>query len=113
MADNQRKLSVCYTGSSYDHHYGLSLRAGNYHTHVAAIAGGKAISIGLLVKASEVFYGLSKVNTLVFDKTGTLTHGKPTVTDYVSFNVTEEELLSLAGSVEENSEHPLAQAIHF
>jgi Cu+-exporting ATPase len=80
---------------------------------LAAIAGGKGISIGLLVKASEVFYGLSKVNTLVFDKTGTLTRGKPTVTDYVSFNVAEEELLSLAGSVEEISEHPLAQAIHF
>jgi Cu+-exporting ATPase len=80
---------------------------------LAAIAGGKGISIGLLVKASEVFYGLSKVNTLVFDKTGTLTHGKPTVTDHIPFNVTEEELLSLAGSVEENAEHPLAQAIHF
>ena len=46
---------------------------------LAAIAGGKGISIGLLVKASEVFYGLSRVDTIVFDKTGTLTYGKPTV----------------------------------
>lgn len=80
---------------------------------LAAIAGGKGISTGLLVKASEVFYGLSKVNTVVFDKTGTLTHGKPTVTDNIAFNVSEKELLSIAVSVESKSEHPLAQAIHF
>lgn len=80
---------------------------------LAAIAGGKGISIGLLVKASEVFYGLSKVNTIVFDKTGTITHGKPTVTDCVPFEVTEQELLSITWSVEEKSEHPLAQAICF
>jgi P-type E1-E2 ATPase len=37
------------------------------------------------VKASEVFHGLSLVNTIVFDKTGTLTYGRPTVTDVVAF----------------------------
>jgi P-type Cu+ transporter len=47
---------------------------------LAAIAGGKGISIGLLVKTSEVFHALSTVNTVVFDKTGTLTYGRPTVT---------------------------------
>lgn len=80
---------------------------------LAAIAGGKGISIGLLVKASEVFYGLSRVNTIAFDKTGTLTYGKPTVTDVVSFGMDEKELLSLTAAVEEKSEHPLAQAITF
>jgi Cu+-exporting ATPase len=80
---------------------------------LAAIAGGKGISIGLLVKASEVFHGLSEVNTVVLDKTGTLTHGRPTVTDVVPFGIDQMKLLTLAGSVEQPSEHPLAQAITF
>lgn len=80
---------------------------------LAAIAGGKGISIGLLVKASEVFHGLSTVNTVVFDKTGTLTYGRPTVTDVVTFGVERADALSLAGSVEASSEHPLGQAIGF
>ncbi|MBA2410734.1 MAG: heavy metal translocating P-type ATPase [Gammaproteobacteria bacterium] len=80
---------------------------------LAAIAGGKGISIGLLVKASEVFHGLSQVNTVVLDKTGTLTHGRPTVTDVVPFGIDRMRLLSLAGTVEAGSEHPLAQSISF
>lgn len=80
---------------------------------LAAIAGGKGISIGLLVKASEVFYGLSKVDTIVFDKTGTLTYGKPTVTDVDAINGNESELLSIAEAVESKSEHPIGQAISF
>jgi copper-(or silver)-translocating P-type ATPase len=80
---------------------------------LAAIAGGKGISIGLLVKASEVFHGLSQVNTVVLDKTGTLTHGRPTVTDVVPFGIDRTQLLSLAGTVEAASEHPLGQAISF
>jgi Cu+-exporting ATPase len=80
---------------------------------LAAIAGGKGISIGLLVKASEVFYGLSRVDTLVFDKTGTLTYGRPTVTDIEAFGITHQEVLSLAAAVEGQSEHPLGQAITF
>ena len=80
---------------------------------LAAIAGGKGISIGLLVKASEVFYGLSRVDTIVFDKTGTLTYGKPTVTDVRAINGTENELLSIAEALESKSEHPIGQAISF
>nr|WP_298935555.1 heavy metal translocating P-type ATPase [uncultured Dyadobacter sp.] len=80
---------------------------------LAAIAGGKGISIGLLVKASEVFYGLSKVNTIVFDKTGTLTYGKPTVTDVNAANGDNNELLSIAHALESKSEHPIGQAIAF
>ena len=80
---------------------------------LAAIAGGKGISIGLLVKASEVFYGLSKIDTIVFDKTGTLTYGKPTVTDVETFNASSEEVLTLAATAESQSEHPLGQAITF
>jgi Cu+-exporting ATPase len=80
---------------------------------LAAIAGGKGISIGLLVKASEVFHELSTVDTVVFDKTGTLTYGRPTVTDVVPFWVEQGDLLAFAGSVEGSSEHPLGQAISF
>jgi P-type E1-E2 ATPase len=80
---------------------------------LAAIAGGKGISIGLLVKASEVFYGLSKVDTIVFDKTGTLTYGKPTVTNVLALNGSSNELLSVAEALESKSEHPIGQAITF
>lgn len=80
---------------------------------LAAIAGGKGISIGLLVKASEVFYGLSRIDTVVFDKTGTLTYGRPTVTDVEAFGVSHPEVLSMAAAVEGQSEHPLGQAITF
>jgi len=80
---------------------------------LAAIAGGKGISIGLLVKASEVFYGLSRVDTIVFDKTGTLTYGKPTVTDVHAMNGDAIELLSVAEALESKSEHPIGQAITF
>jgi P-type Cu+ transporter len=80
---------------------------------LAAIAGGKGISIGLLVKASEVFYGLSRIDTIVFDKTGTLTYGKPTVTDVHALNGNGIELLSIAEALESKSEHPIGQAITF
>lgn len=80
---------------------------------LAAIAGGKGISIGLLVKASEVFHGLSTIDTVVFDKTGTLTYGRPTVTDVEAFEIDSLQLLGLALAVESQSEHPLGQAIAF
>ncbi len=80
---------------------------------LAAIAGGKGISVGLLVKASEVFHGLSVTDTVVFDKTGTLTYGRPTVTDIVPIGIDRGELLALAEAVEGPSEHPIGQAIHF
>lgn len=78
---------------------------------LAAIAGGRGISVGLLVKASEVFHALSVADTVVFDKTGTLTYGRPTVTDVVAIGAEPTELLALAGAVETPSEHPLGQAI--
>lgn len=80
---------------------------------LAAIAGGKGISIGLLVKASEVFHELSEADTVVFDKTGTLTYGRPTVTDVIDAGVSRGDLLTLAGAIERLSTHPLAQSIAF
>ncbi|TAK22768.1 MAG: heavy metal translocating P-type ATPase [Myxococcaceae bacterium] len=80
---------------------------------LAAIAGGRGISVGLLVKASEVFHELSRVDTVAFDKTGTLTYGRPTVTDAVPFGGDRARLLGLAAAVEAPSEHPLGRAIGF
>ena len=80
---------------------------------LAAIAGGKGIAIGLLVKSGEVFQQLSRVDTVVFDKTGTLTYGRPTVTEVIPFGVQTTDLLRSVASVEVNSEHPLGRAIAF
>lgn len=55
-----------------------------------------------------VLQEIQKVQTLVFDKTGTLTEGKPVVTDIIGDEV---EVLGLAASLEEASQHPLAEAI--
>lgn len=67
----------------------------------------------MLVKNAEALELLAKVDTVVFDKTGTLTEGKPEVTNVlvVSKNLTENDILSYAASVETNSEHPIAKAI--
>ncbi len=79
---------------------------------LAAIAGGRGVAIGLLVKASEVFQGLARVDTVAFDKTGTLTFGRPTVTAAVPVEgVSQEGLLETAASAERPSSHPLGQSI--
>lgn len=73
---------------------------------------GKGAQAGVLIKNAESLERMEKVDTLVVDKTGTLTEGKPTVTKIVAANGFEEnELLSLAASLEQGSEHPLAHAI--
>jgi Cu+-exporting ATPase len=66
----------------------------------------------VLIKNAEALERMEKVDTLVVDKTGTLTQGKPSVTAVrTASNVTEDELLRLAASLERGSEHPLAVAI--
>jgi len=72
---------------------------------------GRGAELGILIKAGEALEVSNKINTIVFDKTGTLTHGKPEVTDVVGFGTDENAVLGLAASVENNSQHPLAQAI--
>lgn len=82
-------------------------------TPTAIIVGtGKGAENGILVKNAEGLEKLSKVNTIVTDKTGTITKGKPEVTDIISTSVLDEnELLQILASLEEHSEHPLAQAV--
>lgn len=73
---------------------------------------GKGASVGVLIKNAEALERFEKVDTLVVDKTGTLTEGKPKVTSIVAVNdVSDDELLRLAGTLERSSEHPLAAAI--
>ena len=73
---------------------------------------GRGAQSGVLIKNAEALERMEKVDTLVVDKTGTLTLGKPAVIAIkVSGDVDEAELLRLAASVEQGSEHPLASAI--
>lgn len=75
------------------------------------VATGRGASMGVLFKNAEAIEMLRKVDTLVVDKTGTLTVGKPKLVSAKAFGVSEVELLALAASLEQSSEHPLAHAI--
>jgi Cu+-exporting ATPase len=67
---------------------------------------------GILIKNAQVLETMHKVNTLVFDKTGTITEGKPRVTDFQLLGkYSAKEVLNVALSIENTSEHPLADAI--
>lgn len=81
-------------------------------TPVAIMVGtGSGARMGVLFKNAESQENLHKVNTVVLDKTGTLTTGKPAVTDILPGKFNEDELLSVAASLEARSEHPFAKAI--
>lgn len=75
---------------------------------------GKGAEHGVLIKSGEALETIHNIDTVIFDKTGTLTEGEPIVTDVVltkESNLSEDELLQLAASAEEGSEHPLGEAI--
>jgi Cu+-exporting ATPase len=72
---------------------------------------GRGAELGVLIKHGDALEIPERITAVVFDKTGTLTVGKPSVTDLVPAGISEETLLSLAASVERNSQHPLALAI--
>ena len=82
-------------------------------TPVAIMVGnGKGAGNGILFKTAESLEQTGKVRAVALDKTGTITTGEPTVTDLIpAEGVSEEELLTLAGSLEKKSEHPLARAV--
>lgn len=76
------------------------------------VGSGLGAENGILIRKGEAIQRMKDVNAIVLDKTGTITKGKPAVTDVITFNDTgEKELLKWAASVENNSEHPLGQAV--
>jgi Cu+-exporting ATPase len=82
-------------------------------TPIAIIVGfGKATEMGIIIKGGEVLERIEKITTIVFDKTGTLTEGKPKVVKILkNEEISEEEIIRIAASIEKNSLHPLSQAI--
>ena len=87
-------------------------------TPTAILVGtGRAAEQGVLIRGGEALERLSKVRTVLLDKTGTITEGRPTITHIVSArkpdgsSVSPAEVLQWAASVEQRSEHPIAQAI--
>lgn len=75
---------------------------------------GRGAEKGILIKGGEALETAHKLTAIVLDKTGTITHGKPAVTEVISVansGVDAAELLRLAASAEQHSEHPLAAAI--
>ncbi len=76
------------------------------------VSSGSAAQRGILVKDATSLEIANKINAVILDKTGTLTQGKPQLTNIIAFNNEHEtEILNFAASLEQRSEHPLAQAI--
>jgi len=76
------------------------------------VSSGSAASKGILVKDAASLEIANKINTIILDKTGTLTQGKPQLTDVIAFNNEKQaEVLRIAASLEQRSEHPLGRAI--
>jgi Cu+-exporting ATPase len=73
---------------------------------------GKAAELGILVRSAAALETAGNIQVVIFDKTGTLTRGEPQVTDIAPApELSESDVLRLAASVEQNSEHPLGQAV--
>ncbi|PKM10709.1 MAG: copper-translocating P-type ATPase, partial [Gammaproteobacteria bacterium HGW-Gammaproteobacteria-5] len=76
------------------------------------VATGRAAQAGVLFRDAEAIENLRKIDTLIVDKTGTLTEGRPTFRSIVPADgFSEDEVLHLAASLDQGSEHPLADAI--
>jgi Cu2+-exporting ATPase len=75
------------------------------------VGSGLGANRGVLFKNATAIETSARIDTVVFDKTGTLTKGEPEVTDVVVDGIDQDRLLALAGALERESEHPLAQAV--
>ncbi|MFW6381192.1 MAG: copper-translocating P-type ATPase, partial [Bacillota bacterium] len=76
------------------------------------VGSGMGAENGVLIRKGEAIQTMKNVHTVVFDKTGTITRGQPEVTNVISVNgYSEGEVLQMAASVENASEHPLGEAI--
>jgi Cu+-exporting ATPase len=83
-------------------------------TPTAVMVGtGRGAEMGILIKSGEALEHAGHLTTVLFDKTGTITRGQPQVTDVILLNqqISKDEILRLAASVEKGSEHPLGEAI--
>ena len=82
-------------------------------TPAAIVVGtGKGAENGILIKGGEYLEKAHKIQSVVLDKTGTITRGEPSVTDVIAIgNLSEDEVLRIAASVEKGSEHPLGEAM--
>lgn len=82
-------------------------------TPTSIMAGsGRAAEFGILFKGGEHLETTHRLDTIILDKTGTVTNGKPSLTDVIlAEDIDENEFLTLVGTAERNSEHPLAEAI--
>jgi len=79
---------------------------------VSSISTSMAAKRGLLIKNRTAFESAGDINAVIFDKTGTLTKGEFAVSDVISLSDSKEsQLMNIAGSLESESEHPIAQAI--
>ena len=72
---------------------------------------GRAAEYGILIKNGDTLENAGQIDVAAFDKTGTITEGKPEVDDVIAYGISDEELIRLAASVEQNSTHPIAKAI--
>lgn len=72
---------------------------------------GKAAEYGVLIRNAQALQAASNIDTLILDKTGTITEGTPTLNRLIPVNGSEKQLLTLAASLEQLSEHPLGEAI--
>ncbi|MDD4286760.1 MAG: heavy metal translocating P-type ATPase [Candidatus Peribacteraceae bacterium] len=76
------------------------------------VATGRGAELGILIRGGEPLEAAQGIDTIIFDKTGTLTRGKPEVTDILpTGSLDETKLLAIAASIEQVSEHPLAESI--
>ena len=76
------------------------------------VATGRAAQVGVLFRDAQAIEQLRLIDTLIVDKTGTLTEGRPAFRDTLSYaGFDADQILRLAGSLEQGSEHPLAEAI--
>ena len=72
---------------------------------------GRAAEYGILIKNGDTLENAGQIDVAAFDKTGTITEGRPEVDDIIAYGISEDELIKLAASVEQNSSHPIAKAI--
>jgi Cu+-exporting ATPase len=72
---------------------------------------GRAAEMGTLFRRGTALELMARLDVIVMDKTGTLTRGRPELTDLQAFGLDDDELLALAASAEEPSEHPISEAV--